>query len=70
MKLIEFKGGDAGSCVFINPDNVCSLYESVTLVGDTPVVDPTMTEINTADGKSPRVQGSVADVAAILTKDS
>jgi hypothetical protein len=69
MKLVEFKGGQLGARILINPDNVCSISESVTLVDDAAKLDPTMTEISTADGKSLRVQGSIDDVSAALSKD-
>ena len=64
MKLLEFKSGKEGVSEFINPEAVAWVH-----VDGTPQRGGTfLTVIGTLDGKELRVQGSLADVVAMLAK--
>jgi len=66
VNLIKFKGGASGARVYICPDNVCSVQDSIS---DAPGTVK-LTDINTADGKSHTVQGDTDDVAKTITGSS
>ncbi|HUD84410.1 MAG TPA: hypothetical protein VMQ67_12935 [Candidatus Saccharimonadales bacterium] len=64
MKLLEFKSGKEGGLEFINPEAVAWVHtDGMPQKGGT-----YLTVIGTLDGKEHRVQGALADVAAILAR--
>jgi hypothetical protein len=64
MRFIEFKSGKDGVSEFISPEAVTWVHADLM-----PQKGGTfLTVIGTLDGKEHRVQGALADVAAILAK--
>ena len=64
MKFLEFKSGKEGVSEFINPEAVAWVHADATPQKG----GIYLTVIGTLDGKEHRVQGALADVVAILTK--
>ncbi len=62
MRLLEFKSGKDGVLEFINPEAVAWIHTDATPQKG----GVFLTVIGTMDGKEHRVQGTLADVAAIL----